>query len=421
MPEGEAPRVDGRMSPSLARVPVSRLAPLAAGALLLLSACAEQPGPGPATGTAVPPVPDQVSLKPVAFTDLPGWGSDDLLAAKPALTRSCDKLTVQDDSRPVGPNGTAGKVADWRAACAALAQATTAPAVKQALETHFRPMEVSGREGRQGLFTGYYEAELRGARRPGGTFQTPLYRRPEDLITVELADWRADWRGQRIAGRVVEGRLRPYADRKGIEGGALKGRGLELVWVDDPVDAFFLQIQGSGRVILPDGQVMRIGFAAQNGHAYVPIGRVLADKGAIPRDEVSMQTIRAWLAAHPVEAAEVMNANPSYVFFRELSGDGPLGAQGAALTPGRSLAVDPSFMPLGAPVWLDLEEVPVEGTKTGPLRRLVVAQDTGGAIRGPVRGDLFWGYGDIAADRAGRMKAKGRYFLLLPKTAAPVS
>ena len=394
--------------------------PLCASALLLLSACAEMSSGRPTPGTAEPAPPDKVSLKPAKFADLIDWAQDDLLAAKPALTRSCDRLTGQDDSRPVGPAGQGGKVADWRAGCGAIEKASTAPALRQALETYFQPFEVSGRDGRQGLFTGYYEAELRGARRPGGAFQTPLYRRPEDLITVELADWRADWRGQRIAGRVVEGRLRPYADRKAIEAGSLRGRGLELVWVDDPIDAFFLQIQGSGRVILPDGQVMRVGFAAQNGQAYVPIGRVLADKGAIPRDEVSMQTIRAWLNANPKDAAEVMNANPSFVFFRELSGEGPLGAQGVALTPGRSLAVDPSFMPLGAPVWLELEDVPSDATKTGPLRRLVVAQDTGGAIRGPVRGDLFWGYGDVAADRAGRMKAKGRYFLLLPRTAAPV-
>ncbi len=396
------------------------LAPLAVSALLLLSACGDIGTRGPATGTTEPSLPDQVVLKPAKFSDLADWSQDDLLAAKPALTRSCDRLTGQDDTRPVGPNGQGGKVADWRVGCTAIAQASTTPALKQALESHFQPFEVSGRDGRQGLFTGYYEAELRGARRAGGVFQTPLYRRPEDLISVDLVDWRADWRGQRIAGRVVEGRLRPYADRKAIEAGSLRGRGLELVWVDDPIDAFFLQIQGSGRVILPDGQVMRVGFASQNGQAYVPIGRVLADRGAIPRDEVSMQSIRAWLSANPKEAAEVMNTNPSFVFFRELSGDGPLGAQGVALTPGRSLAIDPSFMPLGAPVWLELEDVPGEGSKTGPVRRLVVAQDTGGAIRGPVRGDLFWGYGDVAADRAGRMKAKGRYFLLLPRGAAPV-
>ncbi len=409
------------MLPFPVRGPLPPFAPLLAGALLLLlTACADPSAPPPASGESAA-APDRASLKPVAFADLPDWGQDDLLAAKPALVRSCDRRLTQEDARPVGPNGTAGKVGDWRAGCLAVAEATTAPALRQALETHFRPWEVSGRDGHRGLFTGYYEAELRGARRPGGAFQTPLYRRPEDLITVELVDWRADWRGQRIAGRIVEGRLRPYADRKGIEAGALRGRGLELVWVDDPVDAFFLQIQGSGRVILPDGQVMRVGFAAQNGHAYVPIGRVLADRGAIPRDQVSMQSIRAWLAAHPKEAADVMNANPSYVFFRELSGDGPLGAQGVALTPGRSLAIDPSFLPLGAPVWLDLTDVPAEAGKSVSLRRLVVAQDTGGAIRGPVRGDLFWGYGDTAADRAGRMKASGRYYLLLPKTAAPIS
>jgi len=217
---------------------------------------------------------------------------------------------------------------------------------------------------------------------------------------------------------VVSGNLKPYEDRKAIVEGALDPRNLEIVWVDDPVDAFFLQIQGSGRVTLEDGRVMRLGYAGQNGHPYVAIGRELIARGALTRETVSMQSIRAWLAANPAEAAALMNANPSYVFFRELPGDGPVGAQGAALTPLRSLAVDRRFVPLGTPVWLDAEH-PDPGTAR--LRRLVVAQDVGGAIRGPVRGDLFWGHGDAAADLAGRMKSPGRYYLLLPKGLIPAS
>ncbi len=246
-----------------------------------------------------------------------------------------------------------------------------------------------------------------------------MLKRPADLVMVELGLFRPAWRGERIAGRVENGQLKPYASRAEIERGALAQRGLELFWVDDAVDAFFLHIQGSGRVRLPDGTVARIGYDGQNGHPYVPIGRLLAERGALPRDEVSMQTIRAWLAAHLGEAAALMEENPSYVFFREIAGPadagGPLGAQGVALTAGRSLAVDRAFLPLGAPIWLDLED-PAEGN--GRLRRLVVAQDTGGAIRGPVRGDLFWGFGPQAAERAGMMKDRGTYYILLPHDVA---
>jgi membrane-bound lytic murein transglycosylase A len=209
--------------------------------------------------------------------------------------------------------------------------------------------------------------------------------------------------------------LKPYETRQEIDAGRLSGRDLELLWVDDPLDAFFLHIQGSGRVRLADGETVRVGYAGQNGQPYVAIGRLLAERGALRRDEVSLQSIRDWLAAHPAEAAEVLAANPSYVFFRLLEGDGPIGAHGVALTPGRSLAVDPSFVPLGVPVWLDTTD-PLDERR--PLRRLMMAQDTGGAIRGAIRGDVFWGAGEEAKARAGRMRSRGRYYLLLPRAAA---
>jgi membrane-bound lytic murein transglycosylase A len=224
-------------------------------------------------------------------------------------------------------------------------------------------------------------------------------------------------KGERIAGRVIDGRLRPYEDRARIEGGALKGRDLEMVWVDDAVDAFFLHIQGSGRVVMEDGSVMRVGYAGQNGHPYVAVGRELIARGVLTKENVSMQSIREWLRANPGEAAGLMNKNPSFVFFRPLDGEGPQGAQGVALTPGRSLAVDRSFVPYGLPVWLDAQD-PLDGAAR--LRRLMVAQDTGGAIRGPVRGDVFWGHGDDAELRAGKMKSPGRYHLLIPRTVTPI-
>jgi membrane-bound lytic murein transglycosylase A len=245
----------------------------------------------------------------------------------------------------------------------------------------------------------------------------PLYRKPDDLVMVDLGEFRENLKGERIAGRVIDGRLRPYEDRTRIEGGALKGRDLEMVWVDDPVDAFFLHIQGSGRITLEDGSVMRVGYAGQNGHPYIAVGRELIARGVLTKENVSMQSIREWLHANPGEASGLMNKNPSFVFFRPLDGEGPLGAQGVALTPGRSLAVDRSFVPYGLPVWLDAQD-PLDGAAR--VRRLMVAQDTGGAIRGPVRGDVFWGHGADAELRAGRMKSPGRYYLLIPRTVIPM-
>ncbi len=283
-------------------------------------------------------------------------------------------------------------------------------------EDWFQPYQVSGQDGPTGLFTGYYEAHLNGARKPDNTYRFPLYRRPADLISVDLGKFRDAMKGERIAGSVVDGRLVPYADRNAITRGALKRRGLELLWVDSAVDAFFLHIQGSGRVSMSDGAVVRVGYAGANGRPYRAIGRDLIKSGAIPADRISMQTIRAWLAAHPNQAQEMMGRNRSYIFFRTLQGDGPIGALGVALVPGRSLAVDRRFIPLGLPVWLDATDPMSAAT---PLRRLLVAQDTGGAIRGPVRGDMFWGHGAAAAARAGRMKSRGRYYLLLPRRPHP--
>lgn len=283
-------------------------------------------------------------------------------------------------------------------------------------EKWFRPWQASGPEGRTGLFTGYYEPQLRGARKPGKTYRFPLYKRPPDLVSVDLGKFNNRMKGERIAGFVADGRLVPYADRKAITRGALDHRGLELLWVDSEIDAFFLHIQGSGRVAMTDGGMVRVGYDGGNGRPYRAIGRDLIERGEISADRISMQTIRSWLAAHPGQARAVMARNRSFIFFRVLHGDGPIGALGVALVPGRSLAVDRRFIPLGIPVWLDATD-PLSATTK--LRRLMVAQDTGGAIRGPVRGDVFWGHGVEAAARAGRMKSRGRYYLLLPRDAAP--
>jgi membrane-bound lytic murein transglycosylase A len=325
----------------------------------------------------VKPPADRLVLVPASFADLPGWNDDDPSAALPAWRASCARLNAH---------------AQWQSACAALARVPDGEpiAARAYFEQWLRPWRATNNGEARGLFTGYYEAELRGARQPSAVNAVPIYALPDDLVTADLGLWRAELRGQRITGKVQANALRPYEDRAAIDAGALGGRAAVIAWVDSAADAFFLHIQGSGRVLLDDGGVVHVGFAGQNGHAYVAIGRLLADRGAIARDAVTMQSIRAWMAANPAAATALMAENPSYVFFRELDGPGPVGAQGTVLTPGRSLAVDPAFVALGTPLWLDAEH-PAGGQR---LRRLVIAQDTGGAIKGPVRGDLFWGYGE---------------------------
>ncbi len=379
--------------------------------LLLVGACAAQVTPPPAER------PPEARVAPLAFADLPGWAGDDLEGVRTALIRSCTRLLAQPADRPLGDAVVIGTVADWRGPCTELAGlGDQKTALRAYLESHFQPYRLSDGAQDTGLFTGYYEAELRGSLRREGRYQTPIYTRPAELVTVDLGQFRSELRGQRIAGRVRDGRLEPFATRAEIEAGALAGRNLEILWVDDPVDSFFLHIQGSGRVRMVDGSTVRLGYESQNGHPYVAIGRELVRRGEMPLDQVSMPSIRTWLAAHPDQAAQVMAANPSYVFFRRTEGEGPIGAQGAALTPGRSLAVDRRYVPMGVPVWLDTLD-PFDANR--PLRRLVVAQDTGGAITGVVRGDIFFGYGAAAAEQAGQMRRQGRYYLLLPRAVVP--
>jgi len=372
------------------------------------------------------PAPDRLVLKPVAYAELPGWAEDRPQDFLPAMLRSCALIRRQPPQRQLGPDPRLGTVADWLEPCAAIARESTiadrAPEfsgkrTRAYIERLFRPFQVLNNARQNGLFTGYYEPELRGSLQRHGAYQVALLRAPENLVAVNLGDFNPQWRGQRIAGRVSDGKLRPLQARAEIVAGALNREKLELLYVDDPVDAFFLHIQGSGRVRLDDGRVIRLGYAGQNGHPYVAIGKNLVQSGAIRREDISMQSIRAWLDANPGERDAVLNANPSYVFFRELAGGdpalGPPGAQGVPLTPGRSLAVDPDFHALGVPVWLD--SVTPDGEA---LQRLMVAQDTGGAIRGPVRGDVFWGFGEQAAQNAGRMNSAGRMFILLPRGVA---
>lgn len=361
-----------------------------------------------------PPPPDRLTLTQTIFSDLPGWTRDRHADAVPALTKSCAVLHKLSPVAPIGHGPARRLVRDWLAPCEALASivADDHTAARAYFERWFVPYRAANNDEPNGLFTGYFEPELRGSRTRRGRYTVPLYIRPPELVTVDLGKFRESLRGERLAGRVVAGRMEPFSTRAQIDAGALSGRDLELVWVDNPVDAFFLHIQGSGRVVLDDGALLRVGYAATNGHEYKSIGRVLADQGEILLEKMSMQVIRAWLSANPGKARTLMDRNASFVFFRELKGTAPNGAQGVQLTAGRSLAVDHRFVPLGVPVWLDTTDPLAPRRK---LRRLFVTQDTGGAIRGPVRGDVFWGHGPAAAQRAGKMKQRGEYFLLLPR------
>lgn len=397
--------------------PVSAIALRAAAALLLaaVAACAEKPET---------PAEPAVELRPASFGELAGWAEDRLDGVLAAFRASCAVIARKAATEAMGRESWAGTAGDWQPLCAEAASVADTPAAARGFfEASFQPVAVTDRGKAEGLFTGYYEPLLMGSRTPGGRFTVPLHQRPADLVNVDLGAFDASLQGKRIAGRVDGGRLLPYPDRAAIDAGALDGRGYELLWVDDPVAKFFLQIQGSGLVELAEGQRVRVGYADQNGRSYRAIGRDLVEMGALTREEVSLQTIRDWLHAHPDGASGMMARNPSYVFFRELgdatTSTGPVGAQNVQLTPERSLAVDRRFMALGLPIWLDTTAPFPDGDR--PFRRLLVSQDTGGAIKGPVRGDVFWGTGPLAEHVAGHMKSPGRWFALLPRTLVPSS
>jgi membrane-bound lytic murein transglycosylase A len=372
-----------------------------------------------------PRADDKLTLRPTSFASLEGWQSDDMRPAIRAFARSCKAMLRRDDAKPVGPDPRMGTIGQWRNVCEiAVALDITALRKEDArafFESDFKPYLSGNNDQAEGLFTGYYEPELRGSLRRDGAYQTAIYLKPDDMISVDLGDFSEELKGKKLVGRLSGNALKPYYDRAEIENGALSGRDLEMVWVDDAVDAFFLQIQGSGRVVLPDDSVLRIGYAATNGHPYFAIGRELIDRGVLTRETVSLQTIRKWLHDNPDQADDVMNRNASFVFFRPLKSDpadpsaGPLGSQGVALETGRSLAVDRRFHAMGVPVWVETRDPMIEDRR---FNRLMIAQDTGGAIRGPVRGDIFFGPGEDAALFAGHMNRKGRKYVLLPSTIA---
>ena len=381
----------------------NQLSFLAVAGLLLLNACTTVPKSPhvvpekPASTVAPPPV---TILKPADWNALTGWTDDDILPAWDAFLRSCAVLRNQ----PL-----------WQETCsqAGTMRGQDNAALRQFFESRFVPHQVLNSDGSgDGLITGYYEPLLKGSRKQSKRYRFPLYTTPDELLVVDLSEVYPELKNMRLRGRLQGRKVVPYYSRSEIERNAVSLQGKELLWVDDAIDLFFLQIQGSGRVALENGEIVRVGYSEQNGHPYKSVGRLLVERGELPLEKASMQGIKAWGQKNPARLNELLQQNSSFVFFRELPAGvpGPLGSLGVPLTAGRSLAIDPRAVPQGAPVFL---------ATTWPntdrqLHRLMVAQDTGGAIKGNVRADFFWGFGPEAGDQAGKMRQSGRMWVLMP-------
>lgn len=334
------------------------------------------------------------------------WRHEPVRPALEAFARGCPMLE---------------KVEAWKGVCAGAQSVLGEGGEREAaafFELNFEPYQVvNADESTSGMVTGYYEPLLFGSRRRTHRYRYPLYAAPPDLLTIDLSTVYPELKHRRLRGRLEGNRVVPYAARGEIEQDPAPLKGHELVWVDDPVDAFFLHIQGSGQVQLENAERLRLGYADQNGHPFRSLGALLIRRGELAPERASMQGIKDWARRNPRKVREFMNANPSYVFFRELPRDlpGPIGSLGVPLTAERSIAVDPRVVPLGVPVYL----ATTWPNTADPLQRLMVAQDTGGAIAGGVRADFFWGFGDPAGALAGKMRQAGRMWVLLPKSYTP--
>ncbi|MEO7560892.1 MAG: MltA domain-containing protein [Nitrosospira sp.] len=390
----------------------NQLSFLAVAWLLLLNACTTVPTSAPvvpekpaASTVPLAAAPPMTVLKPANWSALTGWTDDDILPAWDAFLRSCAVLKNQ----PL-----------WQETCS---QADTmrgqdTATLRQFFESRFVPHQVLNSDGSgDGLITGYYEPLLKGSRKQSKRYRFPLYTTPDELLVIDLSEVYPELKNMRLRGRLQGRKVVPYYSRSEIERNLAPLQGKELLWVDDAVDLFFLQIQGSGRVALESGEIVRIGYSEQNGHPYKSVGRLLVERGELPLEKASMQGIKAWGQKNPARLNELLYQNSSFVFFRELPAGvpGPLGSLGVPLTAGRSLAIDPRAVPQGAPVFL---------ATTWPntdkrLHRLMVAQDTGGAIKGSVRADFFWGFGPQAGDQAGKMRQSGRMWVLMPTGYVP--
>lgn len=361
--------------------------------------------------------PEPISFKQSSFAQLPGWEVADISQSLKTFQISCKTFLKQNPEQAVGSQQIQMKVKDWQPACrAAIAiQPVSDKAARHFFKKWFTPIEFYQNQSIEGLFTGYYLPLLHGSLAKTAQYTVPIYGLPDNLVTINLGDFSADLANRRIVGRIENNKVLPFYNRAQINQGAIENKAPVLAWVDSHIDRLFLEIQGSGIIQLPNGEIMNVGYAGENGAPYTPVGSVLIEKGIMTKETASMQGIKAYLEAHPEEIIPIINRNKSFVFFRVLKESAALGAQGVELTPGYSLAVDRKWIPLGTPLWLNTTRPTQHSTTPKRLQRLMIAQDTGGAIRGTVRGDVFWGAGEQATFIAGNMKNPGHYWLLLPK------
>ena len=376
----------------------------------------------PVDAAPAPPPEKKLVLTKARFADLKGWTSDRHGEALAAFNRSCVKLLKKKSATVLGLNPIAGTAGDWHRPCRKAA-VISAPRKNDAkarafFEEHFTPYAAANHDDRQGRFTGYYNARIRASKKKTSTYKVPVYGRPKDLVTIDLGAFFEKYKGERLWGKMSGTKMVPFDTRAQIYGGSLAGRAKVLMWASSMIDVFFAQVQGSATVEFGKGKRSRIGVGGKNGHIYTAIGRVLIADGELTRQEVSMQSIRQWMLEHPSKAQDLLEKNKAYIFFTEYTGPGPYGSQGVVVTPGRTLAVDLRMIPHSVPIWLETEVPPAKGEQPVPWQRLMIAQDTGGAIRGPVRGDIYFGDDDAAFAQAGRMKGMGQYYLLLPNTVS---
>lgn len=366
--------------------------------------------------------PQRVTFRQVHFSQLPGWETAEFKKSLETFQTSCRAFIKQDPERVVGTDTIDLQAKDWQPACHAALNINPVleKSAKLFFQEWFSPVEFYDNKPVRGLFTGYYMPLLKGSYTKTKEFNVPLYELPKNLVTIDLGLFLPHLKNRKLVGRIEGNKVVPFYNREQINKGAIKDTAQVLLWVNSPIDRLFLEIQGSGIIEFEDGKRIYVGYDGQNGEPYTPIAGVLIKKGIMTKHNASMQGIKRYLEAHPKQMDKVINQNKSFVFFRKLSLDAALGSQGVALTPGYSLAIDRQWIPMGAPLWLSTTRPDSKNPDTNkPMQRLMIAQDTGGAIKGKVRGDVFWGGGDKATLIAGHMKNEGHYWLLLPRHALP--